>query len=71
MDIAFEQQDGQPNWVSGNPTQPFPMELCQIKDANLQSLRIIRHVCCHYSNHDIGHQISANIGSQMSSYYHV
>ena len=71
VDIAFEQQDGQPNWIFGNPTQPFSMELCEIKDANLQSLRIIRDVCSHYPNHDIGQRITASIGPQMPSYYHV
>lgn len=47
VDIAFEQQqDGQPSSIFGNSTLPFSMELCQIKDANLQSLRIIRDVIC-------------------------
>lgn len=71
VDIAFEQQDGQPNWIFGNPTQPFSMELRQIKDANLQNLRIIRDVCSHHPNHDIGQNITASIGSQMPSQYHV
>lgn len=47
VDIAFEQQqDGQPSSIFGNSTLPFSMELCQIKNANLQSLRIIRDVIC-------------------------
>ena len=45
VDIAFGARDGQPDWVLHNPTEPFGAELCQIRDANLQSLHIFRDVC--------------------------
>lgn len=44
VDIAFE-QDGQPKWVLHHSTHPFNMEVCEIKDANFQGLRIIQDVC--------------------------
>lgn len=44
VDIAFQAQDGLPDWVLNNPTEPFGAELCQIRDANLQSLHIFRVV---------------------------
>lgn len=44
VDVAFELKDGQPSWILNKSSQPFAEGICQIRDANLQSLRIIRDV---------------------------
>lgn len=47
VDIAFEQEEsrGQPKWILHNKCEPFAKELSQIRNASLQSLRIVRDVC--------------------------
>lgn len=46
VDMAFEQEGhcGPPKWILCNK-EPFARELSQIRQANLQSLRIIKDVC--------------------------
>ena len=46
VDIAFEQEGngGPPKWILRNK-EPFTRELSRIKQANLQSLRIVKDVC--------------------------
>lgn len=43
VDIAFE-QEGRPQWILDNSTEPFTAKLSQIREATLQSLRIVRDV---------------------------
>ena len=44
VDIAVEEQDGLPKWALSNHTKPFTMEISQIRDADLRSLRLVRDV---------------------------
>lgn len=51
VDIAVEEQDGLPEWASGNPIKPFTMEISQIRGADLRSLRLVRDVCALLFHH--------------------
>ncbi|KAK2807224.1 hypothetical protein FQN50_005511 [Emmonsiellopsis sp. PD_5] len=42
VDISFEHRNGQPHWVLNNTTQPFDTQICQIRDADVHGLKIIR-----------------------------
>lgn len=70
VDIAFEQEEGHPKWILNNRTDPFTMELSQIRYASLQSLRIVRDVCL-LTHLVFCYVLIFDLDSQMPSYYAV